>query len=753
MTPPIPSLRGVPMEALDTRVQELGSSPLRPTGESFRTNCFGHGGTKRGTLSFRPTPDGRSWSVTCFAGCQSSAIVEALLEAGPLPTTDGPVADFTPKRGNGERPHWFSKQEVAKVVAYTRELREHHPDVLAKLEAERRITRETVEAEFIGFKADERRVTMPFMSPHAGDNQGVYGLDRWRPGWERSDDEIKVLPAPDGRQRWLGFPRPELLRHGWAILTEGMMDALAVVSHGLPAISAPSADFREEWTGDLVRLGVARLIVPADNDEAGQRFVAAVRAAVEQANIKVFPLDLGMTEEGADVTDFLRQFQTFEAGAAELRRRCRNAELSALCVGVDVRPLSSFELSSVEWFWRRFIPRGELTVIAADGGLGKSTFVGYLCGQLGRGEVRGALGTGNVLVLLGEDDPARVLRSRYAAAGADMDRVYVVSADDYPLMLPDDLGVIAQLIEATRPDVLIIDPLAASLAETIDAHRDGGRGGMRAVLMPLARLAQTTGVTILVVVHTRKGGGPSSDAMAGTKGLRNAARNVLHLVAHPEATAEGVDDGRRILGHDKCNYGPLQPSLEVRVEAVEVVDERGRVVLDKEGNPVTTSRMQIGGSSAIDYRTALDAASKPSSGAREEKSALDDAIEFLRSELADGPRRTPDLEADARDAGIAPRTLRRARQQLGVRASKGAEGWTVCLPDVGTGSLGPVEPLARNRSGDRESQEGQASQPGQEGHRAKPPHELAQFIRQRPIAQPIANGAGATDLARANGHD
>ena len=46
-----------------------------------------------------------------------------------------------------------------------------------------------------------------------------------------------------------------------------------------------------------------------------------------------------------------------------------------------------------------------------------------------------------------------------------------------------------------------------------------------------------------------------------------------------------------------------------------------------------------------------------------------EAVEFLRRELAKGPRLVRQMETAAKDEGISPRTLRRAREKLGSRKS------------------------------------------------------------------------------------
>jgi hypothetical protein len=83
----------------------------------------------------------------------------------------------------------------------------------------------------------------------------------------------------------------------------------------------------------------------------------------------------------------------------------------------------------------------------------------------------------------------------------------------------------------------------------------------------------------------------------------------------------------------------------------------------------------------------------------EEKSALTEAKEFLTSELARTPVSAKAIKKSAREADISERTLRRAKQVLGIRSEKESDGsWTWSLPDkeaeggqgTSDGNVGPL---------------------------------------------------------------
>ena len=59
----------------------------------------------------------------------------------------------------------------------------------------------------------------------------------------------------------------------------------------------------------------------------------------------------------------------------------------------------------------------------------------------------------------------------------------------------------------------------------------------------------------------------------------------------------------------------------------------------------------------------------------------DEAKAWLADILSDGPVPSQRVLKQARADGIAERTLRTAKKELGVKSAKSAEGWAWALPD------------------------------------------------------------------------
>jgi hypothetical protein len=70
----------------------------------------------------------------------------------------------------------------------------------------------------------------------------------------------------------------------------------------------------------------------------------------------------------------------------------------------------------------------------------------------------------------------------------------------------------------------------------------------------------------------------------------------------------------------------------------------------------------------------------------EERSAVEEAMEFLKAELEGGPLWSKQVKKEARKAEISEATLRRAKTALGVRSVKEADGsWSWSLPEKDQG--------------------------------------------------------------------
>ena len=96
---------------------------------------------------------------------------------------------------------------------------------------------------------------------------------------------------------------------------------------------------------------------------------------------------------------------------------------------MQIRSLCEWTPRPLSWFWPGRLALGKLAILDGDPGLGKSLVALDLCARLSTGRAfpdgRPCPGSGNALVLNGEDGVEDTIRPRLQALGADLERVFV----------------------------------------------------------------------------------------------------------------------------------------------------------------------------------------------------------------------------------------------------------------------------------------------------------------------------------------
>ncbi|MBM3271374.1 MAG: AAA family ATPase [Candidatus Sericytochromatia bacterium] len=226
-------------------------------------------------------------------------------------------------------------------------------------------------------------------------------------------------------------------------------------------------------------------------------------------------------------------------------------------------PLSAVEAVEIDWTWAGRIPRGELTVLAGDPGVGKSYLIGKVAACVTVGMAlpgQEPRRSGVVLLVDLENSPAPVLRPRLEGMGADLDRIVIYetirddsSGQSRGVQLPGDIGLLESEITRLGAELVVIDSLVAVQDRALDGHK---QAEMRAILGPLHEVAQRTGAAIVVLVHLNKDEGRSAQyRVGGSIDLLAAARVVLIVGKDPN------DGHRRGVAVLKTNLGEEPPPV------------------------------------------------------------------------------------------------------------------------------------------------------------------------------------------------
>jgi len=342
---------------------------------------------------------------------------------------------------------------------------------------------------------------------------------------------------------------------------------------------------------------------------------------------------------------------------------------------IAYRRVSDIQAKPIRWLWQGRIARGKVSMLAGNPGLGKSQVTVSMAAVVSTGSTwpvdRTRCEPGNVIFLSAEDDPADTIRPRLEAAGADLSRVFILDAviEGYradggemvrAFNLKADFGRLGALL-AKIGDValIVIDPITAYLGDA-DSHKNAE---IRALLSPLSDLAAKHGAAVMCVSHLNKsGGGEALLRVTGSMAFVAAARSAWLVAKDPE------NETRRLFLPLKNNIGNDQSGLAFAVQSARVKSAAGlietsRVMWEAEAVTVTA-----------DEAMALQ-------GDPEERSAIDDAREFLAGLLVDGPVQAGQIREDAKEAGLNWRTVQRAADRLGVVRHKDGMrgGWLWAL--------------------------------------------------------------------------
>jgi hypothetical protein len=386
------------------------------------------------------------------------------------------------------------------------------------------------------------------------------------------------------------------------------------------------------------------------------------------------------------------------AAAGRAARKLRTpAGISVPGPGADTRPprgqaarellltaAGTIAPQRVRWLWDGRLALGTLGLLAGPEGLGKSTIAYTLAASITRGRLPGEYEEcpRAVLVCASEDSWAHTIVPRLMAADADLDLVYkldVQLADEIlvGLSLPLDVVELRHAAERVGAALLILDPLISRLDGLLDSHKDGD---VRRALDPLTSIADSSGMSILGLIHHNKSGKTDPlELVMASKAFTAVARSVHTVVRDPDDET-GL---RRYFGTPKNNLGSVDlPTLTFTIEPwfYDTDDGQGATGRIVWGPQIRESIGDLLGRAAQDPG---------------QRSALGEAKEWILDYLGDRDGRAPAAEIlrCGRAAGHAERTLQRARAALDLLKEKagfqGSITWALPLaPKV------PNEPLS-----------------------------------------------------------
>jgi AAA domain len=327
----------------------------------------------------------------------------------------------------------------------------------------------------------------------------------------------------------------------------------------------------------------------------------------------------------------------------------------------DIKP------ETIEWIWKDRIPRGMTSIVGGMPGLGKSQFMFALAAAITTGGTMpdgSKAELGNVVLVNAEDHPSKTLVPRLIAAGADLKRVRLLEGVYDPAKPCEkrrfdvkQMPALKQLIrDIGNVTLVIIDPIMSYLGGGKNSDKDDE---VRTALFDLNQMAEDANFAVILVTHLNKGsGGHVLDRIMGSRAFTGLPRSVWLILEDPD------DEERSILALGKTNVGPKTiPGIAYAVTTVTIPEGIEAQKLAFESEP---------------ERRKADDLLNP-----ERKSFVEEACEWLKAALSDGPKTSKQLAKEAKDAGISEYALKEARKKLRVRPIKGDganASWMMALP-------------------------------------------------------------------------
>lgn len=446
---------------------------------------------------------------------------------------------------------------------------------------------------------------------------------------------------------------------GAVYVCEGEKDVDSLHRLGYDAASgadgAGPGKWRREYTEQLRGLHVC---VFCDNDQVGRDYAAETCNALHGVAASVCLLDLSAVwpeiPEHGDVSDLIAWAGTERACEliAQLEgstpewtpQKAPQAEDPLLAL---FKTLEDFPEEEAEWLIPGWIPAGQISVIAADGGIGKTTLWCHIIAALSNGSTCILDPPGftrepmRITFLTTEDSVRKKLRKKLRLAGANMKNIIT------PDFAGDRSGLLHKLkfgsqemdkvLRHFHPALCIFDPVQGFTPPKVNM---GSRNEMRDCMAPLIAIGEDINTTALIVCHTNKRKGAyGRDRIADSADIWDIARSVL-MAGFTE------DQGVRYLSNEKNNYAPLQETILFSIDSDEQVH--------KEGTSWRRDREYV-----------LGAEHSKSSPMREDCKAF--LVKVIQE--AGGAMPTTELEAKAKQAGFSFAAVKRAKRELKAEGS------------------------------------------------------------------------------------
>ena len=326
--------------------------------------------------------------------------------------------------------------------------------------------------------------------------------------------------------------------------------------------------------------------------------------------------------------------------------------------GLQMARGSDLSIRATRWLWDGWLARGEMHILGGAPSTGKTTITLSMAATMsigGRWPDGSICIQRNVVIWSGEDSFETTLGPRLIKSGANLDNIYFIqgvldASGKRPFDPAKDINYLREKMAAIgNIGLLIVDPIISAVSG--DSHKNNE---VRRGLQPLCDLGRAFSCAVIGITHLTKGtqGKDPVERLTGSIAFGALARVVFMAVKMVD------DDNRvsRIFVRAKSNIGKDDGGFNYELHL-------GPVPTHPD---INTTSVRWGDWIDGHARDIL----RDSEQSNEDRSSLDEAKQFLRDYLEDGPRDSKSVLSESRKQQISRTTLHRAKGQLKVKITK-----------------------------------------------------------------------------------
>lgn len=308
----------------------------------------------------------------------------------------------------------------------------------------------------------------------------------------------------------------------------------------------------------------------------------------------------------------------------------------------------------LDFIWRPYLARGEVSILEGDPGLGKSYLAQMVAGSIatGRRLISPYKGqprvTGPVVYFDMENSAGSVTKPRLTQNGfKDFSGMYNVVQQPFSIDDEDALDYVYEQLEAIKPVMVVFDTLNTYIGKA-DTHKGSEVAQAFGIFMQIARDFKCS---VLVLRHLVKGGGSAIYRGQGSITFAGLARVVMSVGVDPD------DTDTRAMAITKMNFAKPPQALTFRIE------ERKRGASEFVwGEFVNLSSQEI-----------MDAAAEARAEGKQ-GNHMQDAMEFLENTITGAAIPIEKLYRMGEKRSISSKMLERAASKMNVKKNIKGKG-------------------------------------------------------------------------------